>query len=100
MNRLQGLAALVSGGAGDIGGAIASAFEAEGASVLAVDLRVPETQEGLRFQHLDVTSESDWTAAVGTAELPLAALTSWSTQRAWPPGADSTKPAGTSGRRR
>ncbi|MGO8864739.1 MAG: SDR family oxidoreductase [Acidimicrobiales bacterium] len=74
MGALEGKVALVSGGARGMGAAAVRRFAAEGASVLVGDV-LDDVGEALaksigaaaRYLHLDVTSEEDWAAAVGTA---------------------------------
>ena len=62
---------LISGGARNIGGASARMLVAEGAKVVIGDLLDEEGQaladelgDAARYVHLDVTSETDWAAAV------------------------------------
>jgi len=72
--RLDGRIAVISGSARGLGASIARHFTGEGASVLVTDILTKEgeaTAEALReaggkaaFQKLDVTSESDWAAAI------------------------------------
>lgn len=78
MGRLGERVAIVTGGAGDIGSAVARALAAEGASVVIADIRDPEGTDlaaGLggpaRFVHLDVTSEDDWQRALADTEREL-----------------------------
>ena len=98
MGRLDNRNAIVTGAAGGIGGAICRAFIAEGAHVLAVDIRdgslsaLENAAEGrCRTQICDVSSEDEIAAAVNHAvdafggldiivnnavlDLPLAPLT-------------------------
>jgi NAD(P)-dependent dehydrogenase (short-subunit alcohol dehydrogenase family) len=98
MARLDGKIAIVTGAAGGIGGAIARSFLAEGAEVLAIDIRdgglsaLENAAEGrARVQVCDVSSEDEVAAAVNHAvdafggldvivnnavfDLPLAPLT-------------------------
>jgi 3alpha(or 20beta)-hydroxysteroid dehydrogenase len=69
--RLAGKVALISGAARGQGAAEARAFVAEGAMVVIGDVLdeegavvAKELGDAARFVHLDVTSESDWAAAV------------------------------------
>ena len=77
MGRLDGKVALISGGARGQGAAEVKLFAREGARVIFGDVLDAEGQ-GLeaevqamggeaRYVHLDVTNESDWQEAVGTA---------------------------------
>ncbi|MER6100361.1 SDR family oxidoreductase [Streptomyces sp. NPDC001728] len=75
MGRLDGRTALVTGGARGIGAAIARTFAGEGASVTIADVLQEEGQAlaadlgtRVRYQHLDVTSPDDWTAALADTE--------------------------------
>ncbi|MEU3932482.1 SDR family oxidoreductase [Streptomyces sp. NPDC029044] len=78
MGRLGERVAIVTGGAGDIGSAVARALAAEGAAVVIADVRDAEGT-GLaadlgppsRFVHLDVTSEDDWRRALADTEREL-----------------------------
>ena len=64
---LNGKAAIVSGAAGGIGGAIARAFSEAGAQVACIDLRKSqEIRNGMSIQ-CDVSSESETQAAVEQA---------------------------------
>jgi 3alpha(or 20beta)-hydroxysteroid dehydrogenase len=71
MGRLDGRVALISGAARGMGAAEARLFAAEGARVAVCDVVDAEGEAvadqigaHARFQHLDVTSEADWAAAV------------------------------------
>jgi 3alpha(or 20beta)-hydroxysteroid dehydrogenase len=74
MTSLLGKVAIVTGAARGIGAGIASLFAAEGAAVVIADIldqrgeaHAAEIERGggtAMFEHLDVTSEQDWTKAV------------------------------------
>ena len=73
--RLTGRVAIVSGGARGIGAAHVRALIGEGAHVVIGDVLADEGAaladalgERARFARLDVTSETDWAAAVEAAE--------------------------------
>lgn len=75
--RLQDKVAIVTGAAAGMGAATAQLFAREGARVLVADIldeegkaiaaSIASNAGQARFQHLDVTSEKDWQAAVDTA---------------------------------
>jgi NAD(P)-dependent dehydrogenase (short-subunit alcohol dehydrogenase family) len=81
--RLDGKVAIVTGAASGMGASTAKIFAAEGAKVLCADMNVADgeavvgiiTQAGgtARFQNLDVSSETQWQAAVD------ATLAAWGT---------------------
>jgi 3alpha(or 20beta)-hydroxysteroid dehydrogenase len=78
MGRLGERVAIVTGGAGGIGSAVARALTAEGASVVIADVRDAEGTDlaadlghPARFVHLDVTSEDDWQRALADTEREL-----------------------------
>ncbi len=75
MPRLRGKTCVVTGAASGIGRAIAEAFAAEGADVIATDKNVAEgaamaAQTGCHFQRLDVGREDDWHALAAVAPAP------------------------------
>ena len=64
MNRLKNKTVLVTGAAGAIGSAVASAVEEQGGVAIRSDLTAVK-----RVTHaLDVTSEADWTRAIAAIE--------------------------------
>jgi 3alpha(or 20beta)-hydroxysteroid dehydrogenase len=81
--RLDGKVALISGAARGLGASMAGLFAREGARVLLTDVRDEDGQrtadgiaaEGgtVHYQHLDVTSEADWAAAVNVCATELGA---------------------------
>jgi NAD(P)-dependent dehydrogenase (short-subunit alcohol dehydrogenase family) len=84
MARLKGKAALVTGGARGIGAATCERFVREGAAVVVADVLDGEGRavassleaSGGRaiYAHLDVSSETEWTAAVESAIRAFGAL--------------------------
>ncbi|CAM3837864.1 glucose 1-dehydrogenase [Kibdelosporangium persicum] len=81
MGRLDGKVALVSGAARGQGAATARRFVEEGAKVTIADILdeqgkelAAELGEAAVYQHLDVASEDDWTAAVDRTRTEFGAL--------------------------
>ena len=60
MNQFEGKIVLVTGAARGTGAVVAEKFAAEGAKVVATDVR-----DGPDIERLDVTSEADWARVVG-----------------------------------
>jgi 3alpha(or 20beta)-hydroxysteroid dehydrogenase len=75
MGRLDGKVALITGGARGMGKSHVRHFVAEGARVVFGDVRDDQgaavaaglNAQSCRYLHHDVTSETDWASAVGTA---------------------------------
>ena len=97
--RLENQVALISGGARGMGAVEAHMFATEGARVVIGDVLEDEgrqTEASVNeaggecvFVRLDVTSESDWNAAVATPCLASANWISWLTTLAFPVPAGS-----------
>ena len=75
MNRLDGKVVLVTGGARGMGASAVRRLHSEGATVVAADVLddegktlADELGERVSFVHLDVTDESQWTAAIEQVE--------------------------------
>ena len=75
MGRLDGKIAMVTGGASGLGAAMVRRFVAEGATVIIADIDdaggvalAGGLGAATRFQHLDVSDESSWHAALATCE--------------------------------
>ena len=71
MSRLNNTVAIITGGARGMGAAHARAFVREGARVVIADVLddegralAAELGDAVRYEHLDVTSESEWEAVV------------------------------------
>ncbi|HEY2601015.1 MAG TPA: SDR family oxidoreductase [Thermoleophilaceae bacterium] len=60
MGRVDGKIVVVTGAGGGQGAAEARALAADGATVIATDVGVPELGEGIDCRVLDVTSQDDW----------------------------------------
>jgi NAD(P)-dependent dehydrogenase (short-subunit alcohol dehydrogenase family) len=71
--RFEGRAALVTGGAGDIGRAVVARLQAGGARVATLDLQ-PSTTEGVLSITGDVSESADVDRAVGAVESELGPL--------------------------
>jgi 3alpha(or 20beta)-hydroxysteroid dehydrogenase len=62
MGRVQGKVIVITGAAGGQGAAEANALTAEGAKVIATDVKEPieDLADGVEFRHLDVGSQESW----------------------------------------
>ncbi|MGW1712546.1 SDR family NAD(P)-dependent oxidoreductase [Streptomyces sp. NPDC002156] len=68
-------AVLITGGASGLGAALASRYAERGDRVLVTDLAAEaEVPAGARYQRLDITSPSDWTAALERVRVDLGGL--------------------------
>ena len=86
MGRLDGKVALITGGARGMGKSHVRHFVAEGARVVFGDVLDDKGayvaaklgEQSCRYPHLDVTSETDWAAAVDAGDRrPSAGWTCW-----------------------
>ena len=73
MGRVSDKVAMITGGAGGLGGATARRMAEEGATVVICDLATDQGEAlakeiGGAFQRLDVTSEDSWRSAIGTVD--------------------------------
>lgn len=75
MGRIEGKVAVVTGGSRGMGAATVRLFVEQGAKVVIADVLDEEGQaladelgEAAVFQHLDVSQEAEWSAAVATAQ--------------------------------
>ncbi|NKQ52978.1 glucose 1-dehydrogenase [Amycolatopsis sp. K13G38] len=80
MGRLEGKTAIITGAARGQGAAAARRFVEEGAKVMIADVLDEEGKAladeiGALYQHLDVSAEEDWTAAVERAVTEFGGLT-------------------------
>ena len=71
--RFEGRAALVTGGAGDIGGAVVARLRAGGARVATLDLE-PSSADGVLSLTGDVRDSTDVDRAVGACAAELGSL--------------------------
>ncbi|HEX3825373.1 MAG TPA: SDR family oxidoreductase [Mycobacteriales bacterium] len=73
--RLEGKTALITGGSNGLGAAMARCFAAESARVIMTDVEddsghriAAELGTSATYRHLDVTSETDWAAVIGSLD--------------------------------
>jgi len=79
--RLNGRVAVISGGAGFIGGAIAKRFCQEGATVVIADLDISRRDEFMSALDLAAPAEVDFIATDATDDASVRALVDQATQR-------------------
>lgn len=79
--RLNGRVAVISGGAGFIGGAIAKRFYQEGATVVIADLDISRRDEFMSALDLAAPAEVDFIATDATDDASVRALVDQATQR-------------------
>ncbi len=80
MTRLQGMVAVVTGGASGLGAAIAERLATDGATVVITDLNATAGEQtaaahGWHFLQHDVTDEEQWQEIITTVEESVGALT-------------------------
>lgn len=72
--RFAGRSAVIAGGAGGIGQAVARALREQAARVAVLDVRTPEPAEGLISRHADLTEEQAVARAIGAAAEELGGI--------------------------